>query len=339
MANTFSPDPARVFAFLRQWPIYQPTPVREFKTADGTLFIKDETARMGLGAFKALGGPFAVSQLLADRWSEVMKSPLPADEELQAFAKDVTFVCASAGNHGMAVAAGARHAGAKARIHLAATVQQVFADRLEAHGATVVRSGDTYEESVAAATRDAERSNSILLADASWPGYHRPPALVMEGYTVMAEELREYFNTRREWPTDVFVQAGVGGLAGALAHMIRANWIEQPRIVVVEPDAAPCLRDSHRAGKSVVVQGPTSNMGRLDCKESSLIAFDILQRCNVRYQTVSDDAAAAAQGTFLRDYGITTTPSGAAGLAALLADRSARALVIATEGAVTGTKP
>ena len=161
MANTFSPDPARVFAFLRQWPIYQPTPVREFKTADGTLFIKDETARMGLGAFKALGGPFAVSQLLADRWSEVMKSPLPADEELRAFAKDVTFVCASAGNHGMAVAAGARHAGAKARIHLAATVQQVFADRLEAHGATVVRSGDTYEESVAAATRAASAMRTL----------------------------------------------------------------------------------------------------------------------------------------------------------------------------------
>ena len=108
MANTFSPDPARVFAFLRQWPIYQPTPVREFKTADGTLFIKDETARMGLGAFKALGGPFAVSQLLADRWSEVMKSPLPADEELQAFAKDVTFVCASAGRAVPATSAVAR---------------------------------------------------------------------------------------------------------------------------------------------------------------------------------------------------------------------------------------
>jgi diaminopropionate ammonia-lyase len=338
MATTFSPDPARVFAFLKQWPIYQPTPVREFKTAHGLLFIKDETARMGLGAFKALGGPFAVSRLLEDRWTEVMNTPVPADGRLRTFAKDITFVCASAGNHGMAVAAGARHAGAKARIHLAATVQQVFADRLAAQGAIVVRSGATYEESVAAATRDAEETNSILLADASWPGYHRPPALVMEGYTVIAEELREHFQARGEWPTDVFVQAGVGGLAGALAHMIRANWRVQPRIVIVEPDAAPCLRDSHRAGKPVTVEGPVSNMGRLDCKEPSLIAFEILKRCDVDYQTVSDTAAAAAQQTFQSDYGITTTPSGAAGLAALLASKSERALVIATEGAVTGAK-
>ncbi len=333
-APTFSPDPARVFAFLKPWAIYQPTPVRDFKTADGTLFIKDETARMGLGAFKALGGPFAVARLLEDRWTEVMKTPIPAEGELRAFAKDITFVCASAGNHGMAVAAGARHAGARARIHLAANVAQDFADRLGVQGAAVVRSGDTYEESVAAATRDARETNSILLADASWPGYHRPPALVMEGYTVMAEELRASFEQRGEWPTDVFVQAGVGGLAGALAHMIRANWRVQPRIVVVEPEAAPCLRDSHRAGKPVTVTGPASNMGRLDCKDPSLIAFDILRRCDVVYRTVSDDAAAAAQRAFRDDYGITTTPSGAAGLAARLADESARALVIATEGAV-----
>lgn len=114
MPTTFSPDPARVFAFLKRWPIYQPTPVRDFKTAAGTLFVKDETARMGLGAFKALGGPFAVARLLEDRWTEVMKTPAPADGKLRDFAKDITFVCASAGNHGLAVAAGARHAGARA---------------------------------------------------------------------------------------------------------------------------------------------------------------------------------------------------------------------------------
>jgi diaminopropionate ammonia-lyase len=339
MTPVFSPDPARVMAFLKKWPIYRPTPVKEFKTPSGALFVKDETARMGLGAFKALGGPFAVARLLEDRWSDAMKAPLPSETALREFAKGVTFVCASAGNHGMAVAAGARHAGAKARIHLASTVPHVFADRLEAEGATVVRSGETYEESVAAATRDANESNSILLADASWPGYHRPPALVMEGYTVMAEELRGYFQDRGEWPTDVFVQAGVGGLAGALAHMIRATWTVQPRIVVVEPEAAPCLRDSHRAGKAVVVDGPVSNMGRLDCKEPSLIAVDILARCGVDYQTVSDDAAATAQQVFLDAYGITTTPSGAAGLAASRESKSVRAVVIATEGAVTGARP
>ncbi len=333
----FSPDPARVLLFLKQWPIYRPTPLHVFETASTTLFIKDETERMGLGAFKALGGPFAVAELLRERWTTATGESMPADvgdSRLRTFAGSITFVCASAGNHGMAVAAGAKHVGARARVHLSATVSQTFADRLAAQGAQVVRSGKTYEESVAAAGKDARETGGILLADASWPGYHQAPALVMEGYTVMAEELRLSFEERGSWPTDVFVQAGVGGLAGAIAYMIRKNWSVQPRIVVVEPEAAPCLRESARNGRPVIVDGPVSNMGRLDCKEPSLIAFDTLRRCEVEYQTVSDAEAVAGQHDLDLNYGIMTTPSGAAGFAAFRASASHRALVIATEGPV-----
>ena len=339
-SEPFSPHPSRVRAFLAQWPSFTPSPLRNIEVDGlGPVLLKDESARLELGSFKALGGTYAVYRLLEDRWTETYGAPLPADvrdKQLCDFARTLTFICASAGNHGMAVAAGARHVGAQARIHLSATVSQRFADRLMGQDAQVVRSGASYEESVAAASRDAEDSSDILLADAAWPGHHRPPALVMEGYTVMAEELRETFTAQGAWPSHVFLQAGVGGLAGAITHMIRTTWSVQPRIVIVEPDAAPCLKESARAGKPVTVQGPVSNMGRLDCKEPSLLAFDILRAADVDYQLVSDAQASAACDDLAQTYGIATTPSGAAGFAGLRAfalPPGAKPLVIVTEGA------
>lgn len=340
---SFSPDPARVRKFLHEWPAYAPSPlVSAAAPGAEVLFIKNETGRLGLGSFKALGGPFAVARLLEDRWTEARGTSLPQDPRdpmRVALARELTFVCASAGNHGMAVAAGARHVGARARIHLSHGVQQVFADRLTGQGAEVVRSGATYEESLVAAERDARDSQAILLSDTSGAEPHRPASLVMEGYTVMAEELREQFSQGGRWPTHVFVQAGVGGIAGALAYMIRKNWPAQPRIIVVEPDAAPCLAQSHRAGRPVTVEGPVSNMGRLDCKEPSHVAFEVLKAANVEYIAVGDAAALRAARDLEEIYGIATTPSGAAGFAGLRelmqTENVPRPLIVVTEGAVT----
>lgn len=317
-------DPARVLAFLRAWPAYAATPLRTMAWNGGALFIKDETGRMGLGSFKALGGPYAVARILED--------------EKGRDAARTTFVCASAGNHGMAVAAGARRAGAKARVYLCETVPEVFAERLQAQGAEVARAGKTYEESLAAAEDFAAASGGILLSDTGADAADKVPLLVMEGYTALAEELRESFTAQDVWPTHVFVQAGVGGLAAALAVMIRTTWPVQARIVVVEPEAAPCLQASHAAGRPVTVAGPVSNMGRLDCKEPSYFAFEALRALDVAYQTVSDAAALDAAHMLHETFGIASTPSGAAGFAALraahLGGTDTRPLIIVTEGAV-----
>lgn len=341
----FSPDPAEPLRYLNGCGIYASTPLVNIPDRSGLpILVKDETGRMGLGAFKALGGIYAVGRLIAEKWAESGNQPIAPSEltspEMKAFAASLTFVCASAGNHGMAVAEGARLFGATARIYLSEQVPEGFANRLKERSAEVVRSGETYEESMAAAQEDAETNNAILLADSSWPGYAYPPSLIMEGYTVMAEEMRQEFERTGEWPSHVYLQAGVGGLAGAVTHMIRENWTVQPEIVIVEPEAAPCLRASHDAGKSVEVEGPVSNMGRLDCKEPSLIAHGIFNRTDVSFAEVNDDQAQAA-ADYLGDNGLPTTPSGAAGLAAYwqsgLADQppgSHRPLVLVTEGAV-----
>jgi diaminopropionate ammonia-lyase len=127
--------------------------------------------------------------------------------------------------------------------------------------AQVVRSGANYEESIEIAIEDAQNNEAIHLADGSWPGYIDPPRLVMEGYTIMARELCEDFDKLNEWPTHVYLQAGVGGFAAAVAFEIRKSWKVQPKIIVVEPDAAPCLERSVKHGSILTVDGPSLGHG------------------------------------------------------------------------------
>lgn len=338
----FRPDPARPLAMLAACPAYAPTPLVEIGTGGISALVKDESRRMGLGHFKALGGVYAVACLVARAAEAARGAPLAPEaltgSEAARAASAMTFVTASAGNHGMAVAAGARIFGARARIHLAETVPEAFAARLAGTGCEVVRSGPDYEAAVAAAMADAEAAGATLLADGSWEGYTERPALVMEGYTVIAEEIAEVLERSGAWPDRVYLQAGVGGLAAAMAVRIRARWPAATEIVVVEPEAAACLAASAEAGAPVTVEGPVSSQGRLDCKAPSILAVAALAETAVRYAAVSD-AEAEAAADLLAGAGMPTTPSGAAGLAALRADaardeRPARPLVIVTEGAL-----
>ncbi|MBX2854943.1 MAG: pyridoxal-phosphate dependent enzyme [Rhodobacteraceae bacterium] len=333
----FDPDAAAPRRLLRDCPAYRPSPLQTVDLGGGrTLLLKDETTRMSLGSFKALGGIYAVARLIEKRWRTAFPDTAdPIDftsDPVRSFAASLTFVCASAGNHGLSVAAGARIFGAQSRIHLSGSVPEGFVGRLTAQNAKVVRSGDTYEESLKAAEQDAVDTGAILLADGSWPGHTEPPSLVMEGYTVIAEEMRESFEASGQWPTAVYLQAGVGGLAAGIAHMIRLNWAKQPSIIVVEPEAAPCLKESIAQARPVRVEGPISAMGRLDCKEPSLLALDTLKRCADEFVLISEQQAddATAHAATL---GLTSTPSGAAGLAAALNDSSDRPLAIISEGA------
>jgi len=309
--------------------------------------VKDETSRFNLGAFKGLGGIYAIATFLLEKWQLENGSALEPshlfEDSVQAWSNQFTFVCASAGNHGIAVAKGSRLFNAKCRIYLAEPVPEAFAQKLRSLKAEVIRHGKVYEDSMRAAREECENSErgGILLADSSWPGYSKIPTRVMEGYTVLAEELRLRFIANDEWPTHVFLQAGVGGLAAAIASHIRQLWETQPQIIVVEPDAAPCLFESNRRGKPTTVEGPVSDMGRLDCKEPSLLAFSSLQEYADKFVCIGESDAATAV-TFLAKNSIATTPSGAAGLAAILMAKQlgislsadSNCLAIATEGRV-----
>ena len=328
-----STDAGAALALLSLCPAHGETPLqsagalaRDCGVAE--VHIKDECGRMGLGSFKALGAAYVIASEAdkarkGNNWSNALA--------------DRAFVTASAGNHGMSVAAGARIFGARAVIYLAETVPESFAKRLRGKGAEVRREGAEYEASMAAAARAAEREGLTLLSDSSWPGYFDLPHRLMEGYLAMADEISRQM---AEAPTHVFLQAGVGGLAGAVAAHVRNVWGDEPVITVVEPEAAPALLVSIEAGRFAAAHGPVSNMGRLDCKEASLIALKGLARDADFFVTVSDEAALAATNRLVGE-GIATTPSGAAGVAALLdpairqavgAGAEARVLTIVSEG-------
>jgi diaminopropionate ammonia-lyase len=292
------------------------------------IWLKDERARMGLGSFKALGAAYALAHAAA---------AARGDGPWQTALAGRTFVAASAGNHGLSLAAGARLFGARAVIFLAETVPDGFAARLAAKDAEVVRAGADYQASMAAAEAAAAKRGWTLLSDSAWPGYTELPRRVMEGYLQLAAEAARQLPAL---PDLIVLQAGVGGLAGAVAAFARTVWGDGPRIAVVEPAAAPALLESIRAGRLVTVTGPDSAMGRLDCKTPSLVALAGLARDADLFVTVTEAEAAAATGRMAAE-GLVTTPSGAAGVAALLAGRVGagpgdRVLAILSEGPEDG---
>jgi len=274
---------------------------------------------MGLGSFKALGAAHVIAR----------------DAE-EGRAKGRIYVAATAGNHGLSVAAGAAAFGATAQIFLAETVPESFAERLRDLGADVVRAGAVYEDSLAAAMEASKAPGAELLSDTSWDAYIERPHVLMEGYLIFMAEVGDQID---QPPTHIFLQAGVGGLACAGAAWARAAWGDAPIITVVEPEYAPALIASIEAGGPVVTTGPASDMGRLDCKEPSYIALKGLARDADFFTTLTEDEAATGLAR-VEAAGFPSTTSGAAGLIALLgADGAipglgpdARVLTILSEG-------
>ncbi|APX10390.1 pyridoxal-phosphate dependent enzyme [Tateyamaria omphalii] len=302
-----STDAGAPAALLSRCPVAAPTPLvqsAELARMAGVaeVTIKDERPRMGLGSFKALGAAYVI-----------------ACDAAAGSAEGQTYVTASAGNHGLSVAAGAQAFGATSVIYLAETVPETFADRLRGFGADVRRHGAVYEDSMAEAARVAEAQGWALLSDSSWPGYTAIPHRLMEGYTVLMQEVVDAMPA----PTHIFLQAGVGGLAAACAAVARAAWGDDPRIAVVEPHVAPAIFASVEAGGPQVTAGPSSDMGRLDCKEPSLIALKGLARDATDFVLITE-AEGAHGSSVAATVGLPSTPSGAAGLAALLASADQR---------------
>ena len=335
-----------------------PTPLHAMPALAGelgvrALSVKDEGHRLGLGSFKALGGAYAVARLLLEEAGRRLGRTVDARElqapEVRATAATLTFACATDGNHGRSVAQGAESLGARSVIFVHAGVSDARVASIARFGAELVRVAGTYDDSVVEAARVAAERGWIIVSDTSWDGYERIPGLVMQGYTVM---VREALDAMGEPPTHVFVQAGVGGVAAAVAaHLVDVSGDARPAVVVVEPSRAACLLASARAGHPVrIAHGAPTVMAMLECYEPSPLAWRILARAGDAFMTVEDDDAVAAMRRLARplagDPPIVAGESGAAGLAGLVRvagdararadvrlDANARVLVFVTEGA------
>jgi len=272
------------------------------------LWFKDERERMGLGSFKALGAAYVIASHAAE--------VTPMDSPYEVWEKSLngtTYVTASAGNHGLSLAAGARLFGAKAVIYFSKTVPKSFADKIKSYGADVVIAGNNYEESMLHAQKAAKDNNWILLSDVTWDGYDMG-LKVMEGYLAAAAEAYE---DCPNIPSHIFLQCGVGGFAASMAAYARKIYGNDPKIIIVEPTKAPVVIESIKAGKAVEVVGDVSNMGRLDCKAPSTRALSSLARTSTHFMTITDEDASECLNE-LEQHGFETSPSGGAGYAGLI---------------------
>lgn len=318
-----------------------------------SVHLKDEGHRLGLGSFKALGGAYALMKLVQEEAARRLgRAIAPADltsGDVRAVAASMTFACATDGNHGRSVAQGAQLTGSTAVIFVHSGVSQGRIDAIARFGARIVRVAGNYDDSVAEAARVAAENGWTVLSDTSWPGYEHIPGLVMQGYTAI---VREALAALPEPPTHVFLQAGVGGFAAAIAGHLAVLLAERrPHVTVVDPARAACLYESAKAGRAVKVEEsrPTV-MAMLECYEPSLVAFRVLERIADGFMTVDEDDATAVMRRLaapaVGDPAVVAGESGGAGLAGAIAalrdpDLSARIglgpearlLVINTEGA------
>ncbi|HEY8382869.1 MAG TPA: diaminopropionate ammonia-lyase [Microvirga sp.] len=317
------------------------------------LHVKDEGQRLGLRSFKALGGAYSVMRLaLAEAERRLGRALHPADLQsapVRAALEGFTVACATDGNHGRSVAAGARLAGCASVIFIHGGVSETRAEAIAAFGARMVRVVGTYDDSVVEAARQAAEQGWVVVSDTSWDGYEAIPLMVMQGYTVAAGEA---FDALPEPPTHLFLQAGVGGFAAAIAaHAVGVHGAAAPRVVVVEPERAACLFASARAGRlTTVSHGEATVMAMLECYEPSRLAWEVLDPLADGFMALDEASAPDAMRRLAQpkdgDPAIVAGESGAvgfAGLVACLADPearrildlgpSSRVLVFNTEGA------
>ena len=293
-------------AEISSWEGYAPTPLERLKSAAQqlnlkTILYKDESERFGLGSFKALGGAYAAMLQLKAR-------PEP---------KRQTLCCATDGNHGRSVAFAARRANCRSVVFMHQHAPEEKALAIRGLGAEVVRVPGNYDDSVREAEKAARENNWILIQDTSSDPYDEITCQVMRGYGVLVLELLHQMFPG-EFPTHVFLQAGVGGLAaavtGVFADMIGNN---RPTAVVVEPDHAACLFETAVRLEPVHLAGDlATDMAMLSAGEPSAPAWRILERRADALLTIADSEAHRAREQLQPlDVGV----SGAAGFAGLAA--------------------
>ena len=321
----------RVRAFHQGVPGYSVTPLVSRsalaeKLGVGKLWVKDESKRFGLNAFKGLGGSYAVAMELARRLgkplTELTFEQLSSTKTRQMLG-ELTFVTATDGNHGRGVAWAARVFGHKAVVYMPKGSALERLENIRAQGAQAEITEYNYDDAVRLANRMAQEQGWILVQDTAWPGYEEIPANIMQGYTTLAAEIAEQLEG--EIPTHLFLQAGVGSFAGAVLGYFAALWGEQyPVTVILEPHQANChyLTAKANDGTIHIVTGDMdSMMAGLCCGEPCTLSWEILNAYADGF--LSCDDVYSAQGMRLlgrpegEDVSVISGESGAVGTGVL----------------------
>ena len=355
----------KVRNFHKSFPQYKETPLANLeglakKLGVAGVYVKDESYRFGLNAFKVLGGSYSMGIYLAQRLdtdiSELGYDKLTS-KEIKEKLGEITFFTATDGNHGRGVAWTANKLGQKSVVLMPKGSSEFRLNKIKGEGADASITDLNYDDAVRLANDYAEADDhGVMVQDTAWDGYEEIPAWIMQGYGTMAkeaiEQLKEYGVDR---PTHVFVQAGVGSLAGAVQGYVASIYDECPITVVVEADEADCYYKSAEAGdgKPRFVGGdmPTIMAG-LACGEPNTIGFEVLKNHAAAFVSAPDWVSAKGMRTLGNplngDEKVISGESGAVTTGLLVAameredladlrkdlklDENSRILLISTEG-------
>ena len=338
------PIDTAVHTFHRSLPGYAPTPLVDVpalaaELGVGRVLIKDESDRLGLPAFKALGASWAVHRVVDAHPDHAL-----------------TLVAATDGNHGRAVARFARLLGHRAEIYVPTGVHPTAIDAIAGEGAAVTVIDGSYDQAVAIASRAAEAPHAILVQDMAWDGYVQIPRWIVEGYDTLFAEIDEQLTAAGVGRPDlVAVPTGVGSLLqAALAHYRSSDAAPGTAVVSVEPDAAACVAASLSAGQPVTVDTRPTAMAGLNCGTPSMLAWPLISNgLDAALTLTEEDGIQAAHD--LAALGIPAGPCGAAPLGALRAaltgpdaserrlhlglDRESVVIMLSTEGSTSNPVP
>ena len=278
--------------FHRSLPMYEETKLVSLQTAAEELgvkaiHLKDESTRFGLKSFKGLGGSYAVFRILCDKLGMDYRTAVFSDfmtDEIREKCSEVIFVTATDGNHGKGVAWASKLFGCKAYVYMPAGSVEARRKAIEDAGAEqAVISDLNYDKVVQYARRQAEEKGWTLIQDTSWEGYEKIPHWIVEGYLTMGVEICEQLDG--DVPTHVFLQAGVGAMAGGiLGYLSNIFAAKEPVFTIVEPMTVACLYESAKAGDGSIrsISGdPVTIMAGLNCGTP----------CGITWKTIRDRAS------------------------------------------------
>lgn len=300
---TFLSQPVeeKVKAYHMSFPVYQETPLAHLQETARSLgvsdmYVKDESYRFGLNAFKVLGGSYAMGHYLADRlgkdMDEVTYDFLTSQSTRDALG-DITFVTATDGNHGRGVAWTARQLKQHAVVYMPEGSAVERLRNIQAEGADASITDLNYDDAVRLANRQAEEKGWVMVQDTAWDGYENIPRWIMQGYGTMGLEAYEQLPER---PTHIFLQAGVGSMAGAITGLFSSLYgKDKPIITIVEPNEADCIFRTAKAndGKLHPVTGHMRTiMAGLACGEPCSIGWQVLKDYADFFISCPDYAAA-----------------------------------------------
>jgi len=291
----------------------------------GEIYVKDESFRFGLNAFKALGGSYCLGRYIADRLGKDIADLTYTDlvsADTKAALGTITFITATDGNHGRGIAWTAAKLGHKSVVYMPKGSAAERLQNIRNLGAAADITDVNYDDTVRFAKQQADKNGWVLVQDTAWEGYEQIPAWIMQGYLTMASEAVQQLGGKN--PTHIFLQAGVGAMAGALTAYLRNLYGENVKVVIVEPDKADCFYQTAKADDGTIhtVGGALDTiMAGLACGEPCTIAWDLIKYGADAFISMEDIVAANGMRILASPAGsddkVTSGESGASGFGAV----------------------